>query len=284
LIEVNNVFYGTANGGSYANGAVFSITKNGRIRILHRFTGKTDGEFPNGKLIEFDGALYGATFYGGDNGFGTVFKIDPSSGYRILYSFRGLKEDGGLPVGSLVDLNGTLYGATSSFGTYGSGTIFSITPSGEEHVIYNFMGLYGSRVDGEEPEAGLVAVNGTLYGTTYEGGWNRGGIIFSVTPSGEEKLLFSLGNDQPWYSSGLLAYNRGWLYGTGTFGGAHDGGGVFRFNIASGKEQLLHSFALDSTGEGRFPKAGLTEYKGKFFGTTSAGGVSDDGTVYEIAP
>ncbi|MGA8325772.1 MAG: hypothetical protein WB757_06785 [Candidatus Cybelea sp.] len=51
-------------------------------------------------------------------------------------------------------------------GKRGDGTVFSVTPSGIEAVLYSFSG--GS--DGKNPESGLIDVNGTLYGTTPYGG------------------------------------------------------------------------------------------------------------------
>jgi uncharacterized repeat protein (TIGR03803 family) len=41
---------------------------------------------------------------------------------------------------------------------------------------------FGSSGDGARPYAGLINVNGTLYGTTLEGGANGDGTIFSITP------------------------------------------------------------------------------------------------------
>ena len=53
----------------------------------------------------------------------------------------------------LIDVNGTLYGTTSSGGEYGSGTVFGVTTSGMETVIHSFSGS-----DGSEPLAALKNV------------------------------------------------------------------------------------------------------------------------------
>jgi uncharacterized repeat protein (TIGR03803 family) len=45
-------------------------------------------------------------------------------------------------------------------------------------VLHNF----GSRGDGAYPGAALLDVNGTLYGTTVNGGTNDGGTVFSIKP------------------------------------------------------------------------------------------------------
>jgi uncharacterized repeat protein (TIGR03803 family) len=52
-------------------------------------------------------------------------------------------------------------------------------PSHRYHALYSFKG--GSE-DGEYPEAGLIDVSGTLYGTTPAGGANDGGTVFALSP------------------------------------------------------------------------------------------------------
>ena len=47
--------------------------------------------------------------------------------------------------------------------------------------------------DGELPEAGLLNVNGTLYGTTSRGGAREYGSVFSITTAGAETVLYSFG-------------------------------------------------------------------------------------------
>jgi uncharacterized repeat protein (TIGR03803 family) len=84
-------------------------------------------------------------------------------------------------------LNGSLYGTASSGGSDGLGVVFSLSPSGSELVLHNFAG--GS--DGAKPFSGLIDLNGTLYGTTLEGGSTVGckrfggsgcGTVFTLTP------------------------------------------------------------------------------------------------------
>jgi len=84
----------------------------------------------------------------------------------------------------LANLNGKLYGTTHSGGSYSYGTVFSITTSGAESVLHSFSGTQGAY-----PEAGLIGVKGTLYGTTaYGGSGCRGGnppgcgTVFAITP------------------------------------------------------------------------------------------------------
>ncbi|MGB8910592.1 MAG: choice-of-anchor tandem repeat GloVer-containing protein [Candidatus Cybelea sp.] len=59
-------------------------------------------------------------------------------------------------------------------GKYNCGTVFSVTASGSEKVRYSF----ARGTDGYQPVTGLIAVSGTLYGTTSQGGAYGYGTVF----------------------------------------------------------------------------------------------------------
>lgn len=184
LIDVNGTLYGTtAKGGGSGNwGTVFTISATGKEKVLHRFNG-SEGANPQAGLIYVKGALYGTTSRGGSKYQGTVYRMSTSGKEKVLYSFRG-GSDGSEPEAPLIDVNGILYGTTywgcltSTSSSPGCGTVFSVTRKGLETVLHHFAG--GS--DGAYPNAGLVNVNGTLYGTTSQGGYRGGGTVFAVTP------------------------------------------------------------------------------------------------------
>ncbi len=231
LINVKSTLYGTTmEGGANGDGTVFSITPSGTETVLHSFRGSGDGEFPLAGLVNVKGTLYGTTVYGGANNDGTVFSITPSGTEDVLYSFKGAP-DGQRPYAGLINVKGTLYGTTHLGGANcspsgGCGTVFAITASGTETVLYSFKGGSG---DGEYPYAGLINVKSTLYGTTIEGGAAGVGTVFSTTPSGTETVLHSFGGsgdgEYPYY--GGLINVKGTLYGTTYYGGTHGDGTVF---------------------------------------------------------
>jgi uncharacterized repeat protein (TIGR03803 family) len=76
-----NLFGTTSTGtGPYFGGTVYKVDINGRVTILHSFTGGTDGGFPNADVVrDAAGNLYGTTVYSGDPNCrcGVVFKITP---------------------------------------------------------------------------------------------------------------------------------------------------------------------------------------------------------------
>jgi uncharacterized repeat protein (TIGR03803 family) len=284
LIAVNGKLYGTTSQGGNANnkGTVFEVSTSGQERVLYRFRGKPDGDLPAAGLVAFNGALYGTTCCGGASDDGTVFELSLSGPARVVYSFKG-GTDGSNVLAGLLALNGGLYGTTQDSGgcldPFVCGTVFEVTPSGQEHVVYTF--IHAGRNDGNRPQAGLVALNGALYGTTCCGGEGDKGTVFAVSPSGQERVLYRFRGkpDGREPDAGLVALN-GTFYGTTCCGGAHDKGTVFALS-PSGRERVLHSFAGGT--DGAFPRAALIVLNGMLYGTTG-GDTNDHGTVFAVSP
>jgi len=116
-------------------GTVFKLApkSGGRYTesVLYTFQGGTDGAFPYAPVIaDASGALYGTTGDGGAIGAGSVFELAPNGKQyteSLLYSFQSTP-DGNFPRAGLIDVSGTLYSTTFGGGTYGYGSIFSVTP------------------------------------------------------------------------------------------------------------------------------------------------------------
>ncbi len=199
--------------------------------------------------------------------------------YKVLHSFGG-GADGVDPSGGLTPMDGLLYGVTSYGGAYGKGTVFSITPSGTENVLYSFEGA----PDGNGPTGALIDVGGTLYGTTEFGGtYDNGGTVFSVTPGGSEKVLYSFAGGNDGYDpSGGLTLLSGVLFGTTVNGG--DGYGTVFSVTTSGQETVLYVFS--GGGDGAAPNGQLIAVKGVLYGTTFYGGrcviQEGCGTVFKV--
>ena len=163
----------------------------------------------------------------------------------------------------------------------------------QSHASSGYTTLYGfgkRSSDGQQPKAGLIELNGTLYGTTVGGGSTACiggcGVVFTITSSGKEIVLYRFGggNDGANPTASLVAV-KGVLYGTTEYGGGLNGGTVFKI-ATDGKEKVLHSFG--PVPDGVYPVASLTNVRGILDGTTSSGG--DDaicptygcGTVFSV--
>jgi uncharacterized repeat protein (TIGR03803 family) len=296
-------FYGTtASGGTDNLGTVFKITSGGAETVLHSFTAHaTDGASPFGGLIEFSGNFYGTTAFGGTTNNGTVFRITPGGAETVLYSFPSAG-DGRVPAGNLIlGSDGNFYGITvfgglsGAGGANGDGTVFKITPTGMEAVVYSFG---SSSSDGVTPQVGLIlGSDGNFYGTTPVGGTNGDGTVFKITPSGTETVLYSFGSsatDGQVPDAPLIQGSDGNFYGTTATGGSSgssstcSSGGTCMYGTVfkitpSGTETILYNFT--SSNDGGAPEAPLIiGSNGSLFGTTSAGGTGGNGTVFELTP
>src|SRR5436305_2827463 len=91
-------------------------------KLLFSFVSQ-DGVDPLAGLVrDAAGNLYGTTSYEGPHQNGTVFKLEPSGNFTVLYAFTG-GADGGSPEGNLLlDASGNLFGMTTSGGAYNYGT------------------------------------------------------------------------------------------------------------------------------------------------------------------
>lgn len=292
LIKVGQRLYGvTYAGGKNNSGTVFSVTDAGAERLLHNFSAlgdRSDGQLPGPgtALLNVNDSLYGTTSIGGGNGMGTIYSISLNGTEKVVYNFPGVP-GGRSPDAGLLNVNGIFYGTTVGGGTYDTkrreaGTAFSFNPAtGTARILHSF----GKRPDGREPYSSLIEVSGTLYGVTAAGARRDGGTVYSLSPSGSERVLhgFVRNNDgaTPESYSGLLDAN-GTLYGTTINGGPYDSGIVFSITRA-GTERVLYVFG-GKTGDGLHPSAGLINVNGTFYGTTSAGGKYGSGTLFSITP
>jgi uncharacterized repeat protein (TIGR03803 family) len=238
-----------------------------------------NGANPYASLIHVHGSLYGTTESGGANSRGTVFTVSATGVESAVYSFyTNSSTDGYNPYAGLIDVHGTLYGTTEAGGKYGSGSVFRITGTDTESVVFSF-----NTTDGSSPYANLIDVNGALYGTTKDGGAHGYGTVFGVSTTGTEQVLHSFKGDKDGaYPVSSLSYvkSTGTLYGTTSTGGFYDGT-VFSVTTA-GKERVLYRFRGASHNDGNGPYSGLIDVKGTLYGTTIGGGTEDAGTVYSI--
>ncbi|MGA8876241.1 MAG: choice-of-anchor tandem repeat GloVer-containing protein [Candidatus Korobacteraceae bacterium] len=304
LDDSGNLYGTTIDGGTNSVGVVFEMSPNGgggwtEFKI-HNFGNGEDGSRPEaGLILDGTGNLYGTTHSGGTHSAGTVFELTPngSGGWteRVLHNFGADQDDGQDSEGGLIfDSAGNLYGTTVAGGNLGLGTVFEMTPNGSggwtEKVLHNF----GHGEDGNSPQ-GLSLIfdgAGNLYGTTNTGGMNNAGTVFEMSPNGSggwfEKTLhfFGNGNDGMGPTSSLIFDANGNLYGTTLEGGTNGAGVVFEMmpNGSGGwTEIVLHNFGAGD--DGAFPQAGvILDGAGNLYGTTGAGGIQSDGTVFEVTP
>jgi uncharacterized repeat protein (TIGR03803 family) len=281
LTDYNGDLYGTTGSSTDGGYGAFFKFADGAEKTLSTPLDLTTAQF--GPLVELDGAFYGTTYQGG-GGHGTVFRVSASGAAKTLHTF-GSGKDGYWPRAGLVAVNGTLYGTTAAGGTgdcasqTGCGTVFKITTSGKETVLYSFKSI----ATGSVPEGGLVYVGGALYGTAEQGGTGGYGILFKISLSGALKVVYNFKGaafGDGYAPTGNLTVVKGVLYGTTEYGGTYSAGDVYGMTT-SGVEKILYSFK--NTPDGAVPSfTSLAYVNGAFYGTTICGGTSSLGTIFKV--
>jgi uncharacterized repeat protein (TIGR03803 family) len=283
IMDASGNLYGTTQaGGGSSDGTVFELAGgSGAITTLASFNG-TNGQQPLGDLsMDGSGNLYGTTHMGGASGDGTVFKLAKSTGkITTLASFNGTNGNG--PYAGLIRASGgNLYGTTSlGWGGGAFGTVFELAHGSATITTLAFF----DGPEGSQPLSALIVdAGGNLYGTAAHGGAGAYGTVFELAhgTSTITTLASFNGTDGSTPTGNLATDSGGDLYGTTSGGGASNNGTVFELAAGSGSITTLVSF---NGTDGANPDGGLImDGSGNLYGTTSAGGASGDGTVFEVA-
>lgn len=254
--------------------------------------------------------------------FGVVFAVIATSSaqpqtFSVIHHFTGGADQNYPFAGLAMDAAGNLYGTTCGnnclAGAYAAGTVFRLSKHGSSWAFTTLYSFRGGN-DGTSPYGPVViGPDGTLYGTTYQGGGSGCGgagcgTVFnlkppanSVTPSvfggWTETVLYSFqggASDGAYPALANLTFDSaGNIYGTTASGGAYDAGTVFKLTrSASGwTESLLHNFTGGN--DGNEPLGGLIiDGGGNLYGATMLGGGSDGfcldgyscGVIFELSP
>lgn len=304
LVLSGNVLYGvTEDGGSAGSGVIFKVNIDGSgFAVLKTFTARdsvtytnVDGAFPEGGLILAGGTLFGTASVGGPNDCGTVFSTQTNgAGFEVIHAFN--QTDGYQPRATLLALDGALYGTTYYGGSNGRGVVFTLNPDGS-----GFADLHPFASDGSEgtwPEAGLVAIGQTLYGTANSGGGSAddgSGTVFSLNSDGSNFTVlhefdpidpdYEDNNDGAGPAADLAVYNDT-LYGTAGTGGPFeytDGGTIFQLNPDGSDFYVNYAFDTTSySNDGTYPETVLADGGAVFYGITYAGGLYGLGDIFKV--
>ncbi len=214
--------YGVTGGSSSNPPTVFRAATNGTVTTL---TNLSTFARPNDGLAEGpDGWLYGTTEGNGVTSFiGSIYKVSTNGDFQTLHSFTKTSDGSnphpraGLTAGNDSFLYGTIGISGPQYLTNNYGSIFRMTTSGVMTTLFSF-----SRTNGSDPGSRLIlASDGSLYGTTTQGGLHGYGTIYRITTNGELTTLFDFAGTNGGGNSlnggvdpSLLQVSDGNFYGT----------------------------------------------------------------------
>ena len=176
LLASDGNFYGTTT--MVNSGTIFRMTPDGTVTTLHTFYAPNDGYQPGALTTGPDGALYGQTVFGAENGDGVIFRITVDGDYSVL--FDSPDRNGGDPNYPFTLMpDGYLYGVRYAGGDNDQGVIFRFTPSSGYTRLYSFAQGRG----GYQPASSMLqGIDQALYGVTSAGGRAAHGTVFRYVP------------------------------------------------------------------------------------------------------
>lgn len=289
----DGLLYGTTQFGnpdpskiSLNRGTLFSLTLGGQETVLHQY-GSGSGKLPTlsspdapaSLVYDDDGDFYGTGWqyrneYGAPSTSGFLRVAPDGTTTNVVATPNVMPPLLPVPDGSFVGESGS--------------SIVKVSTAGAFNALYTFSAITSGDPDsGQMPVGGLLqGSDGNYYGITSHpilSGSNYG-TVFSVTPSGQLTSLHTFRGPptdgaQP---TSLVAAGNGMFYGTTCEGGANNKGAVFAIS-PGGVGTILYSFG-GAPDDGQCPNSPLLYYRGNLYGTTSAGGTNNAGTIYRITP
>jgi uncharacterized repeat protein (TIGR03803 family) len=129
----------------------------------------------------------------------------------------------------------------------------------------------------------MQASNGNFYSTSYNGGTDDAGTVYSMSPSAVVTIVYHFDSTHGgWGYAPLVQDAKGYLYGTEAQGGTLGGGVVFKIT-PSGELTVLHSFLHQDSNHGWLPAAGLVlATEGNLYSSTFRGNPTNHGALFKI--
>jgi len=248
----DGALYGTASaGGLNGDGMLFKYDIDLDLFSLRINFDGTNGAYPNGSLIEYEGNMYGVTTEGGVSNEGILFRYDKTANtITKLADFYG-NDYGKYPYGTLtIGPEGKLFGQTYGGGKFSSGIMFDYNTATSAFIKrFDFM----QSDEGSRNLGGLmIGTDGWVYGTTREGGEYQGGTIYRINPADREFEnlydfdIFSYGG---YPMTGLMQAADGYFYGVTPNGGTVDDGVIYRFDANNNIVTVLEDLITPSEGQ-----------------------------------
>ncbi len=278
----------TSYGGTSDTGIIYRVSLDGEFTVLYTFCGNNtcpDGTAVNWLTEGSDGNFYGATFDNGKRNAGELFRVSPSGEFKVLHTFCSLANcaDGGFADSPPIQgIDGNFYGVAGGGGSRQGGVMYKLTPSGTYSVVRDFCNYSEAHCQGSAPLSIVQDASGNFFGVTSFAGGSGAGVLFEITASGQYTALHSFDAVSGYPLAGLTLGSDGKVYGKTNGGSGLNGGTIFNVTSA-GTYTTVYSFSDDCL-IGCSPYWGplFQGTDGLFYGATTYGGSSNDGTVFTL--
>jgi uncharacterized repeat protein (TIGR03803 family) len=261
------------------------------VSVLHTFTGTgTDGGYPQSSLTQTGLKSGVATFFGSTHGSSpspnsSLFGVtnNPTildtlvSSFEFTPATQGTSSEGALLQAS----NGLLYGANTTSGPGGNGTIYFNTPGSSSVTVID--PTTGNPTVLPAPSSLIEASDRTFYGVTTSS--TKTNVFFEITPpgnvAGSVKVLytFTAANGVP--SGPVFQANDGNFYGE-TTGGSTGFGEVYRLTKTGSTASFATVYSFTNGADGENPTGGLVQASDLLLYGVAAGGANGLGVVFSV--
>ena len=278
LVLAGNTLYGTSTG-TNGYGQIFKVNTDGSgYTVLKSYSPSNipDGNTPHYASVTISGAtLYGTTYGGGSNNWGTVFKMNTDgTGYTVLKHFTNTV-GGANPTTGLTLNEGVLYGTTYNGGTGGWGTLFKLNTDGTGFMVLRSFG-FGDGVGYPGVDDRVVIRNYTIFGTRGDAGSHSSGTLYKVNTDGSGFAVLQNFNSASAVGGRPdgLAISGDTLFGTTRTGGSAGKGTVYKLYTDGSGFSTIQNF---DESDGAQPRGGVVVWGEKLYGTVFKGGRHDPG-------
>lgn len=291
----NKLYCITQQGGVNNYGVILMIDPllpyGSNTTIVKQLDATSGGAANNNEMIVYNNKLYGCLNGGGSNGQGTLFELNPLGNvFTKLVDFNSTAT-GGSPLGKLVPKGVKFLGLCSVGGVNNTGTIYEWDPANPATIVkkYDFgVNNYDRPVN---PGSTLALFNSKFYAVTYNSGFVNQGTLFEFDYTANtvtKKLTFNAAEN------GRIPFGRPTLLDGKIYGTCYQGpqeifgtpyGCLWEFDPSTAAYSRRFLFDNPNNGaNGRAPASAPIAYNGKLYGTTTNGGTSDLGLLYEYDP
>lgn len=281
FLATDGMFYGMAlKGGANNTGTIYKFDPGTNI-----LTNVYDFPLPLTvmntppvhEFVEIAGFLYGVRYLLGSLNAGYIFKYELATGtVTVIHNFD--PNTGGVPMASLLNVGGVLYGMGSDDFFTGYGILFKINTDGTGYTVLK---RFGIDTPGKKPYGTLmIATNGKVYGVTKLGGDNNEGTLFEYDYSTNSiVVVHSFASAHGKFPVGKLIEVNGKLYGGTSAGGVNGSGVMYEYNITKGTYNVLYSPVPEF---GNQFVSSFIYWNSTFYGLMVDGGLNNAGVIFKM--